>query len=227
MFRPAVWISQLAWPTNDSRTLSPSTRGGGVSACALGAHSGQACALPVPAELPAQHLAQRFRRHAVGIEELLAVEMIGDRPVIGFHAVHPDEGTRSPRRRRPAMRTRGDALIARLASKRSCFGKGVDLPRRASRKAPVRPRLSLTFRPCGGLTRPLLGKMFFSTRRPVPEAGGQRPTARCALGRKVFGRSLGVMPGPIGRHHPRKRVIQYPGASLSRAAASGYPLRRV
>jgi len=30
----------------------------------------------------------------------------------------------------------------------------------------------------------LLGKTFFSTRRPVPETGGQRPTARCALGRK-------------------------------------------
>src|ERR1700733_8856430 len=30
----------------------------------------------------------------------------------------------------------------------------------------------------------ILGKTFFSTRRPVPEAGGQRPTARCALGRK-------------------------------------------
>ena len=32
MLSPAVWISQLAWPTNDSRTLLPSTRAGGVSA---------------------------------------------------------------------------------------------------------------------------------------------------------------------------------------------------
>ncbi len=42
MFKPAVWISQLACPTNDSRTLSPVTRAGGVSACGLGAQSGQA-----------------------------------------------------------------------------------------------------------------------------------------------------------------------------------------
>src|SRR4030095_12000038 len=35
-----------------------------------------------------------------------------------------------------------------------------------------------------GLTPAIIGKTFFSTRRPAPEAGGQRPTARCALGRK-------------------------------------------
>src|SRR5579859_4894210 len=40
MLRPAVWISQLACPTNDSRALPPSTRAGGVSAWGLGAHSG-------------------------------------------------------------------------------------------------------------------------------------------------------------------------------------------
>src|SRR5262249_3947261 len=34
------------------------------------------------------------------------------------------------------------------------------------------------------LTRPFIGKSFFSTRRPVQETGGQRPTARCALGRE-------------------------------------------
>jgi hypothetical protein len=43
MFSPDVWISQLAWPTYDNRALSPQTRAGGVSACGLGAHSGQAC----------------------------------------------------------------------------------------------------------------------------------------------------------------------------------------
>ena len=42
----------------------------------------------------------------------------------------------------------------------------------------------LDFRACGGLTPALLGKTFFSTRRPALETGGQRPTARCALGRK-------------------------------------------
>ena len=41
MLRSAVWISQVTWPTNDSRTLSPLTRGGGVSLCAFGTQSGQ------------------------------------------------------------------------------------------------------------------------------------------------------------------------------------------
>src|SRR3954447_24823354 len=41
MLRPAVWISQLAWPTNENRTLLPSTRAGGVSENGLGTHSGQ------------------------------------------------------------------------------------------------------------------------------------------------------------------------------------------
>src|SRR4051812_32022342 len=45
-------------------------------------------------------------------------------------------------------------------------------------------RISLTFAGHGGLTPALLGKTFFSTRRPALETGGQRPTARCALGRK-------------------------------------------
>lgn len=51
-------------------------------------------------------------------------------------------------------------------------------------KAP-RGRVSLTFSAYGGLTRPFIGKSFFSTRRPVPETGGQRPTALCALGREI------------------------------------------
>ena len=41
MLRSRVWISQLTWPTKDSRTLSPLTRGGGVSLCGLGTQSGQ------------------------------------------------------------------------------------------------------------------------------------------------------------------------------------------
>ena len=41
MLRSPVWISQVTWPTNDSRTLSPLTRGGGVSLCAFGTQSGQ------------------------------------------------------------------------------------------------------------------------------------------------------------------------------------------
>lgn len=42
--------------------------------------------------LPAQHLAKRFRRHAVRIEEVQAIEMVGDRAVIGFHAGDPEGG---------------------------------------------------------------------------------------------------------------------------------------
>src|SRR4051794_27225752 len=51
-------------------------------------------------------------------------------------------------------------------------------------------RHSLTFGACGGLTPALLGKTFFSTRRPALETGGQRPTARCALGRKIVWMTL-------------------------------------
>ena len=47
--------------------------------------------LPAGAELPAQHFAQGSRRYAIGIEETHAVEMIGNRPGIGFHSVSPDQ----------------------------------------------------------------------------------------------------------------------------------------
>src|SRR5450631_1957500 len=43
-------------------------------------------ALAARAELPAQHVAQRFRRHAVGIEEARTIEMIGRRSGIGLGA---------------------------------------------------------------------------------------------------------------------------------------------
>src|SRR5947208_3334656 len=55
----------------------------------------------------------------------------------------------------------------------------MDKPARGS------PPPSLTFRAHRGLTPRLLGKTFFSTRRPALETGGQRPTARCALGREI------------------------------------------
>ncbi len=60
-------------------------------------------------------------------------------------------------------------------------------------------QVSLTFEPCGGLTPPLLEKMFFSTRRPVLEAGGQRPTARCALGRESVWIIFSLAPHFAGR----------------------------
>src|SRR6185369_12117906 len=64
----------------------------------------------------------------------------------------------------------------------------------------------------GGLTPALLGKTFFSTRRPALEAGGQRPTARCALGRKsVWNIVLGFC---AGTHN----WPSYP-------AKAGYPVR--
>lgn len=46
--------------------------------------------LPAAAELPAQDLAERSWRRPVGIEEVQAVEMIGDGTVIGFHTGHPN-----------------------------------------------------------------------------------------------------------------------------------------
>ena len=119
--------------------------------------------LPVPAELPAQHFAERFRRRAVGIEKLPAVEMIGERSGIGFLG-----GASWPDRQQIGLLLQGGRPAAGL------------------HESAMRPRLSLTFGACGGLTRANPSeRSFFSTRRPVPEAGGQRPTARCALGRKI------------------------------------------
>src|SRR5580704_12519941 len=57
-------------------------------------------ALTIAPELPAQHIGKRFRRHAVGIEEALPVEMIGRRTGIGFHAGSPN--CRKSRRGRQA-----------------------------------------------------------------------------------------------------------------------------
>src|SRR3984893_9135477 len=73
-------------------------------------------------------------------------------------------------------------VMARLATKTPASARGYG-DRRVQEHA-ILPRLSLTFGAGRGLTPAILGKMFFSTRRPAPETGGQRPTARCALGRK-------------------------------------------
>src|ERR1700675_3378327 len=56
-------------------------------------------ALPPRAELPAQDLPKRFRRRAIGIEEMFAVEMIRDGAVIASHAGNP-EGWESDRGRK-------------------------------------------------------------------------------------------------------------------------------
>src|SRR6266704_2913745 len=96
---------------------------------------------------------------------------------------------------------------------------------------------SLTFRTCGGLTRPLLGKTFFSTRRPALETGGQRPTARCALGREIVWisspspRSCGERVGVRGSHretgadlinlYPLTRIASSMQSDLSPQAGRG------
>src|SRR6266481_7663734 len=82
---------------------------------------------------------------------------------------------------------------------------------------PRAPPPSLTFRTYRGLTPALLGKTFFSTRRPALETGGQRPTARCALGRKSVwiicslapllrgeGWGEGLLLAPVPPHPDRK-----------------------
>src|SRR6478672_11827892 len=107
----------------------------------------------------------------------------------------------TPRTRRRVMG------MARLAPKTRVSARGssvVQLHENA-----ILPRVSLTFGGERGLTPAIIGKTFFSTRRPVLEAGGQRPTARCALGRKsVWGFVLAFWP----RHN----------SSSSPAKAGGY-----
>src|SRR5215203_6193551 len=80
----------------------------------------------------------------------------------------------------------------------ACIGKGV-AQHQGSRNRHLLRRF-LTFGAHGALTAAILGKTFFSTRRPALEAGGQRPTARCALGRKSV---LSIRPGDDGYLLPR------------------------
>src|SRR6202163_4867724 len=91
--------------------------------------------------------------------------------------------------------------MVRLTPKRRASARGWAAGR--VHENAILPRLFLTFGACGGLTPAILGKTFFSTRRPAPEAGGQRPTARCALGRKsVWNIVLALRRDILGRHHP-------------------------
>src|ERR1700676_3201905 len=91
--------------------------------------------------------------------------------------------------------------MARLATKTPASARGYG-DRRGHEHA-ILPRLSLTFGPGRGLPPAILGKRFFSTGRPAPETGGQRPTARCALGRKsVWNIVLALRRDILGRHHP-------------------------
>jgi hypothetical protein len=121
--------------------------------------SGPLRAFAVATELPAKQFPKRFRRHAVRIKELAAVEMIGH-----WSGIASDARGHFP---------------TRLALKRSF--------RQGPADALVRLSEFLDFSPLQGFkAAPPLGKKFFSTRRPVHEARGQRPTALCALGRECF-----------------------------------------
>src|SRR5262249_45491054 len=81
-------------------------------------------------ELPAQHRAERLRRHAIGVEELPAVEMVRWRPGIGSAVVAAH-------------------FPARLAPKRG-RSEGISSPARPFKMQTMR-LVSLTFQPCGGL----------------------------------------------------------------------------
>src|SRR6266851_7467549 len=118
-------------------------------------------------------------------------------------------------------------FMVRLTPKRRASARGWATGR--VHENAILPRLFLTFMVCGGLTAPILEKTFFSTHRPAPETGGQRPTARCALGRKgvwnIILSSLRRERDKTWCHHPRKRVIQYPKGVRFKAKPpnTGYP----
>ena len=142
----------------EPRRVAFDARGRGVGLGAGGPFRPH-CSRPVAAELPAQYLAELFRRHAVRIEEDPAVEMIGRGSVAG--TVH------------------GGGI-----------GGKNGRPRKGQAGLPVHETASsamtfIDFWPPGGFNRANSSeRMIVSTRRPALEAGGQRPTALCALGRK-------------------------------------------
>ena len=90
---------------------------------------------------------------------------------------------RSPRPIRQGNQRGGDGLVSCLELAPKSQTSARDGHSRSREQSAFR-QVSLTFRARGALRRPLLGKSFFSIRRPVQQAGGQRPTARCALGRE-------------------------------------------
>src|SRR5579862_2796087 len=120
---------------------------------------------------------------------------------------------KNPRRRRRVIGTGGGAgcrpEVVRRYMARLC-GEGTlptDQKRARSKRAAstmsctpyqiTSRALSLTFARLERLTPPLLEDTS-STRRPVLGAGGQRPTARCALGRKFFW-SNGLVRQSVGK----------------------------
>ena len=157
--------------------------------------------LPAGPELPAEDLPERFGRHSIGIKELRSIEMVREWAGIVFRAVDPDGQTdQGGDAREQCEKAAAGDFHDPIRPQNSGFSKGpADL---CFKKARL-PRLSLTFRGCGALTPAIFGKTFFSTRRPAREAGGQRPTARCALGRKsVWFGVLALRQHILARHHP-------------------------
>src|SRR5664279_1377448 len=116
--------------------------------------------------------------------------MVRHRPGIGLHSVHPS--------RRHADGS-GDAGEQPKHTTAGHFHDPIGLKTRVSARGKpagrvhentILARLFLTLGGYGGLTAAILGKTYFSTRRPAREAGGQRPTARCALGRETVWNTL-------------------------------------
>ena len=98
----------------------------------------------------------------------------------------PRWGRRNARRRNDRISVRNRFSWTMEADWPAKPGVGARASKAAASRngRPFCGRLFLTFGPRGRLTPATLEKTLFSTRRPVLEAGGQRPTARCALGRK-------------------------------------------
>ncbi len=136
---------------------------------------------------PAHELAKTLRRHAVGVEEAHAVEMVGDGAVVVA------AGGGGARRERAGARGGGGGEQGKHPAARELHAKNPGSPAIIARIASFRWRRTFgRTLPAGGLTpsggihrfRALSQRARKFARRPARKAaGGQRPTARCALGR--------------------------------------------
>src|ERR1019366_8654689 len=111
----------------------------------------------------------------------------------------PASTLRTPRR---------DMFMARLASK-SVFRQGAGRSSGFTKTPFAAAFLDFGGSPGFNVANPS-ERFIFSTRRPVPEAGGQRPTARCALGRKSVWNICSLAPllrGEVKKDNGRVRQI--------------------
>src|ERR1700712_5840339 len=123
------------------------------------------------------------------------------------------------------IRRRRLSFMARIGPKSPASARGKPLARLHERA--ILARLSLTFGPCGGLTPAILGKTFFST---PPGPRGRRSTPDSAMrprAQKCLVMALALCRGALGRHHPRRRVIQYPRAARFDREAAAYWIPRL